>query len=78
MTDETTDDKRRSPAAGLRVGIGTDVHAFAPLALGKPAVSDYVAALAKLGPIADLLPRRPQIAERTTGSRSPALTWSRL
>ncbi len=43
------------------------VHAFAPLALGKPAVSDYVAALAKLGPIADLLPRRPQIAERTTG-----------
>ena len=43
------------------------VHAFAPLALGKPAVSDYVAALAKLGPIADLVPRRPQIAERTTG-----------
>jgi acetyl-CoA acyltransferase len=43
------------------------VHAFAPLALGKPAPGDYLAALAKLGPIADLVPRRPQIAERTTG-----------
>jgi acetyl-CoA acyltransferase len=43
------------------------VHAFAPLALGKPAPSDYLAALAKLGPIGDLLPRRPQIAERSTG-----------
>ena len=43
------------------------VHAFAPLALGKPAPSDYVAALAKLGPISELLPQRPQIAERTTG-----------
>ncbi|WP_068431751.1 2-C-methyl-D-erythritol 2,4-cyclodiphosphate synthase [Piscicoccus intestinalis] len=35
MTDETTDDKRRSPAAGLRVGIGTDVHAFAPPERGR-------------------------------------------
>jgi acetyl-CoA acyltransferase len=43
------------------------VHAFAPLALGKPAPSDYLAALGKLGPVGDLLPRRPQIAERTTG-----------
>lgn len=43
------------------------IHAFAPLALGKPAPSDYLAALAKLGPVGDLLPRRPQIAERTTG-----------
>ncbi len=43
------------------------VHAFAPLALGKPAPSDYLAALAKLGPLGDLVPRRPQIAERTTG-----------
>ena len=43
------------------------VHAFAPLAFGKPAPSDYLAALAKLGPIGDLVPRRPQIAERTTG-----------
>ncbi|HUQ01741.1 MAG TPA: acetyl-CoA C-acyltransferase [Kofleriaceae bacterium] len=43
------------------------IHAFGPLALGKPAPSDYLAALAKLGPIGDLLPRRPQIAERTTG-----------
>lgn len=43
------------------------VHAFAPLALGKPTPGDYLAALAKLGPITDLVPRRPQIAERTTG-----------
>ena len=43
------------------------VHAFAPLALGKPAPSDYLAALSKLGPLPELLPKRPQIAERTTG-----------
>lgn len=43
------------------------IHAFAPLALGKPAVSDYVAALGKLGPIGQLIPRQPKIAERTTG-----------
>jgi acetyl-CoA acyltransferase len=43
------------------------VHAFAPLALGKPAPSDYLAALARLGPVNELLPRRPQIAERSTG-----------
>ncbi len=43
------------------------VHAFAPLALGKPAISDYAAALGKLGPIGDLIPRQPKIAERTTG-----------
>src|SRR5205085_8802051 len=40
------------------------IHAFAPLALGKPAIGDYVAALGKLGPIGDLLPRQPKIAER--------------
>lgn len=43
------------------------IHAFAPLALGKPAPSDYLAALAKLGPLTELLPQRPQIAERSTG-----------
>ncbi|NVB82405.1 MAG: acetyl-CoA C-acyltransferase [Kofleriaceae bacterium] len=43
------------------------IHAFAPLALGKPAISDYVAALGKLGPIGALIPRQPKIAERTTG-----------
>jgi acetyl-CoA acyltransferase len=42
------------------------VHAFAPLALGKPAPADYLAAVAKVNP-RDLLPERPQIAERTTG-----------
>jgi acetyl-CoA acyltransferase len=43
------------------------VHAFAPLALGKPSPADYLGALAKLGPLSGLVPRRPQIAERTTG-----------
>ncbi len=43
------------------------VHAFAPLALGRPAPSDYVAALTKLGPVRELLPQRPRIAERSTG-----------
>src|SRR6476619_6630759 len=43
------------------------IHAFAPLGLGKPTPADYLAALAKLGPITELLPQRPQIAERTTG-----------
>jgi len=35
--------------------------------VGNPPPGDYLAALAKLGPVADLVPRRPQIAERTTG-----------
>jgi acetyl-CoA acyltransferase len=43
------------------------IHAFAPLALGKPTPADYLAALTKLGPIPSLIPQRPQIAERTTG-----------
>jgi acetyl-CoA acyltransferase len=43
------------------------VHAFAPLALGKAAPTDYLGALAKLGPISELFPQRPQIAERSTG-----------
>jgi acetyl-CoA acyltransferase len=43
------------------------VHAMAPLALGKPAPSDYLAVLSKLMPFTDLLPEKPRIAERTTG-----------
>ena len=43
------------------------VHALAPLALGKPKTSDYLAVLAQLWPISDLLPRQPKIAERSTG-----------
>ncbi|WP_405177978.1 acetyl-CoA C-acyltransferase [Nocardia sp. NBC_01377] len=43
------------------------VHAGAPLALGKPKPTDYLAALRQLAPFTDLLPARPKIAERTTG-----------
>lgn len=43
------------------------VHALAPLALGKPTRSDYLAVLSQLWPISDLLPRQPKIAERSTG-----------
>jgi acetyl-CoA acyltransferase len=43
------------------------IHAAAPLALGKPKVSDYLRAAWGLAPFTDLLPRRPKIEERTTG-----------
>lgn len=43
------------------------VHAGAPLALGKPKPKDYLSAVAQLAPFTDILPRRPRIAERTTG-----------
>jgi acetyl-CoA acyltransferase len=44
------------------------VHALAPLALGgKPKAADYLAVLAQLMPITELVPARPRIAERTTG-----------
>ncbi|MFF0491779.1 acetyl-CoA C-acyltransferase [Nocardia sp. NPDC003482] len=43
------------------------VHAAAPLALGKPKAKDYLSAVAQLAPFTDLVPRRPKIAERTTG-----------
>lgn len=42
-------------------------HALAPLAFGKAGASDYFAALSQLLPISEILPRRPEIAERTTG-----------
>jgi acetyl-CoA acyltransferase len=43
------------------------VHALAPLAFGKPTPADYLGVLSKLMPVSELLPRRPKIAERTTG-----------
>lgn len=44
------------------------VHAFAPLALGKQAgPKELFGALAKLWPFTGILPRRPEIAERSTG-----------
>ncbi|QIS22390.1 acetyl-CoA C-acyltransferase [Nocardia terpenica] len=43
------------------------VHAAAPLALGKPKPKDYLSAIAQLAPFTDIVPRRPKIAERTTG-----------
>ncbi len=44
------------------------VHALAPLAFGKAASpSDYLAVLAQMMPLQDILPKMPKIAERTTG-----------
>ena len=44
------------------------IHAAAPLAFAKnPSVSDYLGVLSQLTPISEILPRRPKIAERTTG-----------
>ncbi len=44
------------------------IHAFAPLALGKQAgLKDVLGAARKLWPFNNVLPRRPQIAERSTG-----------
>lgn len=42
-------------------------HAMAPIAFGKAGPRDYLAAAAQLWPIGEILPRRPEIAERTTG-----------
>lgn len=43
------------------------VHAMAPLAFGKATPADMLGVLAQLTPIRDILPKRPKIAERTTG-----------
>jgi acetyl-CoA acyltransferase len=43
------------------------VHALAPMAFGKADAKDVLAILSQLTPISEILPRRPQIAERTTG-----------
>lgn len=44
------------------------VHAVAPLAFGKASgPRDYLQVLAQLMPISEIIPKRPKIAERTTG-----------
>ncbi|HEY8431186.1 MAG TPA: acetyl-CoA C-acyltransferase [Sandaracinaceae bacterium] len=43
------------------------VHAMAPLAFGKATPADILGVLAQLVPISEILPKRPKIAERTTG-----------
>jgi acetyl-CoA acyltransferase len=43
------------------------VHAAAPLVFGKPTAGDVLKAVGQLFPVAEVLPRMPRIAERTTG-----------
>ncbi|HHH26980.1 MAG TPA: acetyl-CoA C-acyltransferase, partial [Polyangiaceae bacterium] len=43
------------------------VHALAPLAFGKAGPADMLGVLSQLMPISEILPKRPKIAERTTG-----------
>ncbi|GAB5540641.1 MAG: acetyl-CoA C-acyltransferase [Sandaracinaceae bacterium] len=43
------------------------VHAMAPLAFGKATPADVLGVMSQLMPITDILPKRPKIAERTTG-----------
>ena len=43
------------------------VHAAVPFVYGKPTASDVLGALGQLWPPADLLPRAPRVAERSTG-----------
>ena len=43
------------------------IHAAAPVVLGKPTPKDYLGVIANFFPLREALPRRPKIAERTTG-----------
>lgn len=43
------------------------IHALAPVAFGKATPADALQILSQLAPISELVPRRPEIAERTTG-----------
>ena len=44
------------------------VHALAPMALGKKlSMRDYLSVVGQLMPISEILPRKPEIAERSTG-----------
>ncbi|MBX3271673.1 MAG: acetyl-CoA C-acyltransferase [Sandaracinaceae bacterium] len=43
------------------------VHAMAPLAFGKATPADVLGVVSQLLPISEILPKRPKIAERTTG-----------
>jgi acetyl-CoA acyltransferase len=43
------------------------VHALAPVAFGKGTAADWLGVVRSLAPFTDLVPKRPKIAERTTG-----------
>ena len=43
------------------------VHAMAPLAFGKATPGDMVGVLSQLMPLSEIMPKKPEIAERTTG-----------
>jgi len=43
------------------------VHALAPLAFGKASPADMVGVLAQMLPLSEILPQKPEIAERSTG-----------
>lgn len=43
------------------------VHAMVPLAFGKATPADVLGVVSQLLPISEILPKRPKIAERTTG-----------
>ncbi len=43
------------------------IHALAPLAFGKAGVNDVLAVVSQLMPLSEILPKRPKIAERSTG-----------
>ena len=43
------------------------IHALAPLAFGKATPADMLGVLSQLMPISEILPKRPKIAERSTG-----------
>jgi len=42
-------------------------QALAPIAFGKAGAREYFGALGQMWPLGEILPRRPEIAERTTG-----------
>ncbi len=43
------------------------IHALAPLAFGKAGFNDVLAVMSQLTPLSEILPKRPKIAERSTG-----------
>lgn len=43
------------------------VHALAPLAFGKATPADMLGVMSQLVPLSEILPKRPRIAERSTG-----------
>ena len=43
------------------------VHALAPLAFGKASPADMMGVLAQMLPLSEILPQKPEIAERSTG-----------